>query len=161
MYCLLLTWVSVWDSAPYFHSSVSYVNFVLWWGVQKYFLYAQMTIQCVECAITEIYLLLVARNLLKYMLLFIFLVLRHIALLVASSLVARNWSLAWAWFPSLYLFVLLLSWVKLCQLPLYMYIHTQVKLKSVHDVSFYSINKMSNIIKMTISNRKKKKSINT
>ena len=32
-------------------------------GVQKYFLYAQMTIQCVECAITEIYLLLVARNL--------------------------------------------------------------------------------------------------
>jgi hypothetical protein len=32
-------------------------------GVQKYFLYTQMTIQCVECAITEIYLLLVARNL--------------------------------------------------------------------------------------------------
>ena len=32
-------------------------------GVQKYFLYAQMSIQCVECAITEIYLLLVARNL--------------------------------------------------------------------------------------------------
>jgi hypothetical protein len=66
MYYLLLTWVSVWDSAPYFHSSVSNVNFVLWKGgagVQKYFLYAQMTIQCVECAITEIYLLLVARNL--------------------------------------------------------------------------------------------------
>jgi hypothetical protein len=30
MYCLLFTWVSVWDSAPYFHSSVSNVNFVLW-----------------------------------------------------------------------------------------------------------------------------------
>jgi hypothetical protein len=30
MYCLLLTWGSVWDSAPYFHSSVSNVNFVLW-----------------------------------------------------------------------------------------------------------------------------------
>ena len=42
MYYLLLTWVSVWDSAPYFHSSVSNVNFVLWksgGGVQKYFLY--------------------------------------------------------------------------------------------------------------------------
>jgi hypothetical protein len=37
-------------------------------------------------------------------------------------------------FPNLYLFVLLLSYVKLCQLTLYMYIHTQVKLKSVHDV---------------------------
>ena len=31
-----------------------------------------MSLQCVECAITEIYLLLVARNLLRYMLLFIF-----------------------------------------------------------------------------------------
>jgi hypothetical protein len=65
MYCLLLTWVTVWDSAPYFHSSVSNVNFV-WWrggGVQKYFLYARMSFQCVECAITEIYLSLVARNL--------------------------------------------------------------------------------------------------
>ena len=67
-------------------------------GIQKYFLYAQMTIQCVECAITEIYLLLVARNLYKYiLLLYIFWVLRHISLLVASLLVARNWSLAWAW----------------------------------------------------------------
>ena len=75
MYCLLLTWVSVWDSAPYFHCSVSNVNFVLWRGVQKYFLYARMSIKCVECAITEIYLLL-----------------------VASLLVARNWSLAWAWY---------------------------------------------------------------
>ena len=85
MYCLLLTWVSVWDSAPYFHSSVSSVNFVLWrGGVQKYFLYARMSIQCVECAITEIYLLLVARNLLKYMLLFIVFLLRHFALLVTS-----------------------------------------------------------------------------
>jgi len=56
MYCLLLTWMSVWDSVPYFHSSVSNVNFVLWErGVQKYFLLAQMSIQCVECAITEIY----------------------------------------------------------------------------------------------------------
>ena len=57
--------VCVRDSAPYFHSSVSNVNFVLWKGgvVQKYFLYDQMTIQCVECAITELYLLLVARNL--------------------------------------------------------------------------------------------------
>jgi len=32
-------------------------------GVQKYFLYAQISIQCVECAITVIYLLLVAGNL--------------------------------------------------------------------------------------------------
>ena len=32
MYYLLLTWMSVWDSAPYFHSSVSNVNFVLWRG---------------------------------------------------------------------------------------------------------------------------------
>jgi hypothetical protein len=41
--------------------------------VQKYILLAQMSIQYVECAITEIYLLLVARNLLKYiLLLFIF-----------------------------------------------------------------------------------------
>jgi hypothetical protein len=32
IYCLLLTWVSVWDSAPYFYSSVSNVNFVLWRG---------------------------------------------------------------------------------------------------------------------------------
>jgi hypothetical protein len=38
----------------------------------------------VECAITEIYLLLVARNLLKYMLLFIVFLLRHFALLVTS-----------------------------------------------------------------------------
>ena len=40
-----------------------HVNFVLWRGVQKYFLYAQMLIQCVECAFTVIYLLLVSRNL--------------------------------------------------------------------------------------------------
>jgi hypothetical protein len=40
MYCLLLTWVPVWDSAPYFHSSVSIINFVLWRGVQKYILYS-------------------------------------------------------------------------------------------------------------------------
>jgi hypothetical protein len=79
-YCLLLTWAYVLDSAPYFHNGVSSVNFVL---------YAQMSIQCVEYAITEIYLLLVARNLLKYiLLLFIYLVLRHIALLVASLVVA-------------------------------------------------------------------------
>ena len=52
---------------------------------QKYVLYAQMSMQCVECVFTVIYLLLVARNHLKYiLLLFIFLVLRHIALLVAS-----------------------------------------------------------------------------
>jgi hypothetical protein len=43
-----------------------------------------MSLQCVECAITEIYLLLVARNLLKYMLLFIVFLLRHFALLVTS-----------------------------------------------------------------------------
>jgi hypothetical protein len=45
------------------HSSVSNINFVLWKrrGVQKYFLYAQMSIQCVECAFTVIYLLLLAR----------------------------------------------------------------------------------------------------
>jgi hypothetical protein len=30
MYCLLLTWMSVWDYLPYFHSSVANVNFVLW-----------------------------------------------------------------------------------------------------------------------------------
>jgi len=90
------------DYVPYFHSSVSNVNFVLWkcvcvggGGVQKYSLYAQMSIQCVECGITEIYVLLVARNILKYIsLLFIYLVLRHIALLVANLVVARNWSLA-------------------------------------------------------------------
>jgi hypothetical protein len=36
MYYLLLTGVSVWDSALFFHSSVPYVNFVLWkGGVQK------------------------------------------------------------------------------------------------------------------------------
>jgi hypothetical protein len=59
------------------------------WGVQKNFLYDQMSIQCVECAFTVIYLLLVARNLYKYiLLLFIFLILRHIALLVASLVVA-------------------------------------------------------------------------
>ena len=64
-------------------------------GVQKYFLHAQMSIPCVECAITEIYLLLVARNLLKYILLlfifyfYFFFVLRRIVLVVASlSLVA-------------------------------------------------------------------------
>ena len=52
-----------------------------------------MSIQCVECANTEIYLLLVARNILEYIsLLFIFGVLRHIALLVVSLVVARNWS---------------------------------------------------------------------
>jgi hypothetical protein len=34
-------------------------------GGHKYLRYAQMSLQCVECAITEIYLLLVARNLLK------------------------------------------------------------------------------------------------
>jgi hypothetical protein len=32
MYCLLLTWMSVWDYGHYFHSSVSNVNFVLWKG---------------------------------------------------------------------------------------------------------------------------------
>jgi hypothetical protein len=51
---------------PYFHSGVSNVNFVLWrrdvGGFQKYFQYARMSIQCVECVIIEIYLLLVARN---------------------------------------------------------------------------------------------------
>ena len=43
MFCLLLIWECVWDSAPYFPSSVSNVNFVLWrgggGGGQKYFLY--------------------------------------------------------------------------------------------------------------------------
>ena len=32
MYCLLLTWMSVWVYGPYLHSSVSNVNFVLWKG---------------------------------------------------------------------------------------------------------------------------------
>ena len=50
-----------------------------------------MSIQCIECANTEIYLLLVSRNILEYTsLLFIFWVLRHIALLVVSLMVARN-----------------------------------------------------------------------
>ena len=92
MYCLLLTWVSVWYSAPYFHSSVSNVNFVLWRGHPEIFSVCPDVDSM--CWITEKYLLLVARNLLKYiLLLFIFLVLRHFALLVA-----RNWSLAWAWY---------------------------------------------------------------
>lgn len=52
-------------------------------------LFTHQARQCVECAIIEIYLLLVARNILKYIsLLFNFLVLRHIALLVASLVVA-------------------------------------------------------------------------
>jgi hypothetical protein len=64
-------------------------------GVQKYFLHAQMSIPCVECAITEIYLLLVARNLLKYILLlfffiYFFLVLRRIVLVVACAKVVNN-----------------------------------------------------------------------
>jgi hypothetical protein len=71
-------------------------------GVQKYFLHAQMSTPCVECAITEIYLLLVARNLLyfkrflattnkfcSYLFFYFFGVLRHIVIVVASlSLVA-------------------------------------------------------------------------
>ena len=35
-------------------------------GVQTNIMHAQMLIQCFECTITEIYLLLVARNLLKF-----------------------------------------------------------------------------------------------
>ena len=57
MYCLFLTRVFVLDSAPWVHSRVSNVNFVL------YLLYAQMSIQCFEYAFTVIYLSLVARNL--------------------------------------------------------------------------------------------------
>jgi hypothetical protein len=66
-------------------------------GIQKYFLHAQMSTPCVECAITEIYVLLVARNLLhfkrclatnnkfcSYLFIFYFLVLRHIVIVVAS-----------------------------------------------------------------------------
>jgi hypothetical protein len=49
------------DSAPYYHSSVSNVNFVLWRGDPEIF--PVLSIQCVECVITEIYVLLVARNL--------------------------------------------------------------------------------------------------
>jgi hypothetical protein len=30
MYCLLLTWVYVWNSSPYFHSRVSNINFDIW-----------------------------------------------------------------------------------------------------------------------------------
>jgi hypothetical protein len=41
-------------------------------GGLEIFLYTQMSIKCFECAITEIYLSLVARNLLKYVLLFFF-----------------------------------------------------------------------------------------
>ena len=59
-----------------------------------------------------LYLLLVARNLWKYiLLLFIFLVLRHIALLVASLVVARNWSLSWAWFTTtIYVYCDISNW---------------------------------------------------
>ena len=60
MYCLLLC-----EILPQIHSWVSNVNFVLWREVQTYFLYAKTSIQYVECAITEIYLILVARNILK------------------------------------------------------------------------------------------------
>ena len=69
------------------------------WGLwpQEYFLYAQMSIHCDEYVFTVIYLLLVARNLYKYILLLSFLALRHIALLVASLVVAKNWSLPSAW----------------------------------------------------------------
>ena len=55
-----------------------------------------MSIQCDDCAIRVKYLLLVARN--YILLLFICFVLRHITLLVACLVVARNWSLAWAWY---------------------------------------------------------------
>ena len=48
-----------------FKSTVGYQMSTLYCGggFQKYFLHAQMSIQCVECAFTVIYLLLVARNL--------------------------------------------------------------------------------------------------
>ena len=66
-------------------------------GLQIYLLYAPMSIYCVGYAFTVIYLLLDARNLQKYMLLlFIFFVLRHIALLLASLMLPRNCSLAGA-----------------------------------------------------------------
>ena len=51
-----------------------------------------MSIQCVECAFTVIYVLLVARNLLKYILLIYFFgfdIQMYIALLVARLVVAK------------------------------------------------------------------------
>jgi hypothetical protein len=53
----------LWDSAPQVHSMVSNVNFVLWGegGLQKYALYAQMSIQCVEYAFTVSNIILIGR----------------------------------------------------------------------------------------------------
>jgi hypothetical protein len=52
---------------------VSNINFALWkGGVPEIFPVCPEVIQCVECGITEIYLLLVAGNLLKYILLLLF-----------------------------------------------------------------------------------------
>jgi hypothetical protein len=102
MYCLLLTWAFVCDSVRYFYSSVSNVYFVLWKcvcvGSRNIPYMPRCRFNVLNVHNHRIYLLLVARNILKYIsLLFIFLVLRHIALLVASLVAARNWSLAWAW----------------------------------------------------------------
>ena len=59
--------------------------------LQKYFLYAHMSIHCVEYAFTVRYLLLVARKLEMYILLLLFFwVLRHIALLVASLSLVKS-----------------------------------------------------------------------
>jgi hypothetical protein len=59
---------------------------------KKYFLYAPMSINFVDYAFTVTYLLLSDT---KYiLLLLIYLVLRNIALLVASLVVARDWLLA-------------------------------------------------------------------
>jgi hypothetical protein len=58
-------------------------------GGQKYFLYAQMSNQCDDCAIRVKYLLLIGRNFCTFCSYFFFLVLRHIALLVACLVVAR------------------------------------------------------------------------
>ena len=58
----LLIRVPVWDSADQVHSQVPNVNFALYL-LQKCFLYAQLSINCIVYALTVIYLLLVARNL--------------------------------------------------------------------------------------------------
>ena len=98
MYCLLLTWMSVWDSAPYFHSSVSNVNFVLWRGGPEIFpVCPDVDSMCWMCNYRNIFIIGRQKSLKVHLLLFIFLVLRHINLLVAGLVVARNWSLAWAW----------------------------------------------------------------
>ena len=70
-YCLLLTWMSVWDYVPYFHSSVSNVNFILWkrgGGAEIYPACPDVDSMCCMCNYRNIFI--IGRwNLLKYILL--------------------------------------------------------------------------------------------